>query len=371
VIWNGRVFRMKYICFSCMYRMENTDINDGRLANDFRSFSFSNFKKAEVRKQMMENMKRGRVEPACYWCAELICAGHYADVWESVIHYMSKYIHCANPKMAIYLNMRYTVFRNLMTQSQNYVTNELHMRNHPSIRKMFAEIICNLSLSNKKPSIEPIRINRLEEFDISLMTERLKAPSAKYGKHLFRVKDPHELLVPINELAFSLSPEGKSMNWACYWIEWIIEFDTLCKQRKQPIKLVPREYINDSKSKTDSIWLVWDVFYDLVGKMNYPYLNTIIDALCDLFCVKYTTACAKRRRYIFYFIVELLTESILQTGEIVADKTVLLNVTENINNIYKQIKVNEQRPNTDYMFSGLEAEDNFKRTIQKLEMLNK
>jgi hypothetical protein len=348
----------------------DTEINDGRLLADFRGFSFSNFKKADVRKQMTENMKRGRVEPACYWCAELVCAGHYGDIWEAIIHYMSKHIHIANPKMAVYLKMRYEVFRNLMIQSQNYVTSDIHMRNHASIRKIFAEIICNLALSNKKPSIEPIRINRMDEFDISLMTERLKAPSTRYGQHLFRIKDPHELLVPINELAFSLSSDGKSMSWACYWIEWIIEFDTLCKQRKETLKCVPRNYIGDPKSKTDSIWLVWDVFYDLVGNRNNPYLNTVVDALCELFCIKYTTACAKRRRYIFYFVVELLTEPVLQQGEIVADKNVLLNVTENINNIYKQIKVNEQRPNTDYLFSGLETENNFQNTIKKLEMLS-
>jgi hypothetical protein len=69
-------------------------------------------------------------------------------------------------------------------------------------------------------------------------------------------------------------------------------------------------------------------------------------------------------------VVELLTEPVLQQGEIVADKNVLLNVTENINNIYKQIKVNEQRPNTDYLFSGLETENNFQNTIKKLEMLS-
>lgn len=349
----------------------DTEINDGRTHAQLRGFSFSNFKKADVRKQMIENMKRGRVEPACYWCAELVCAGHYADIWEAIINYTAKYIHNANPRIAVYVKMRYEVFCNLMAQSQNYVTNELHMRNHASIRKIFAELICNLALSNKKPSIEPIRINRIEEFDVSLMTDRLKAPSSNYGQHLFRAKDPNELLLPINELAYSLSPEGKNMNWACYWIEWIIEFDMLCRQRKMPLKIVGRDYVHDTKTKTDSIWLVWDVFYDLVGKSNNTYLNTVVDALCELFCIKYTSACAKRRHYILYFMVELFTEPIIQMGEIIADKTVLLSVTENINTIYKQIKVNEQRPNTDYMFSGLDMEDNFQKTIQKLEMLNR
>ncbi len=65
-----------------MSSSQSSDINDIRTSTQFRGFSFSNFKKIEVRKQMIENMKKGKVEPACYWCAELVCAGHYLDVWD-------------------------------------------------------------------------------------------------------------------------------------------------------------------------------------------------------------------------------------------------------------------------------------------------
>jgi hypothetical protein len=38
----------------------------------------------------------------------------------------------------------------------------------------------------------------------------------------------------------------------------------------------------------------------------------------------------------------------------VADKIILANVVENIDKVYKQIKKNEQRGTTDYLFSGID-----------------
>jgi hypothetical protein len=53
--------------------------------------------------------------------------------------------------------------------------------------------------------------------------------------------------------------------------------------------------------------------------------------------------------------VELLTETVSTSTEIVADKAILANVVENIDKVYKQIKKNEQRGGTDYLFSGLDV----------------
>jgi hypothetical protein len=53
--------------------------------------------------------------------------------------------------------------------------------------------------------------------------------------------------------------------------------------------------------------------------------------------------------------VELLTEPVNTATEIVADKVVLANVVENIDKVYRQIKKNEQRGGTDYLFSGVDV----------------
>jgi len=349
-----------------------SDINDIRQSSQFRGTSFSKFKKTEVRTQFIENIKKGKVEPACYWSAELICAGHYMDVWETIIHYVAKYIHLGNPKLVIYLDRRFSVFKNIMIQG--HFLNELQLRNNPNIRKMFAEIVSILTISNKKPSLESIKINREEEFDITQMTERLKAPSMKYIDEIFLPKDPKELFIALNEFAYNISEERFNMSCACYWIEWIIEFDIICKKRKTPCYCEKRTNYNvDNKLQTDVIWIVWDtLFYycEMIDSKNTPFILSIMESLLSLFSIKYTTASCKKRRYLLYFAVSLLTEPIIQSVEMITDKNLVYNVVNKINNIYKQIKTNEEGPNTDYLFTNLERQNTFNQSILKMEMMN-
>jgi hypothetical protein len=165
-----------------------SDINDIRGSPAFNGISFSGYKKTEVKKQFIENMLKGKIEPACHWSAELICSGHFGDVWDSIFYYVGKYIHIGNPKIAIYLEKRYNVFRNIM--NQGHFTSELQLRNNDTIRRMFAEIITIIAQSPKKASFESIKIKREEEFDITQMTERLKAPSITFAEPIIHKDDP-------------------------------------------------------------------------------------------------------------------------------------------------------------------------------------
>ena len=94
-------------------------------------------------------------------------------------------------------------------------------------------------------------------------------------------------------------------------------------------------------------------------------------SLVTLFSIKYTTASCKKRRYLLYFAVALITEPVPTNIEMFTEKEVLQSVVEQIDNIYKQIKKNEIGPNTDYLFSNLDRENTFEKTIQKMEIMNK
>jgi hypothetical protein len=94
-------------------------------------------------------------------------------------------------------------------------------------------------------------------------------------------------------------------------------------------------------------------------------------SLVNLFCIKYTNASAKKRRYIFYFAVTLITEPVPSHIELISDKPIVQNVVDQINHIYKQIKMNEISPGTDYLFNGLESQNTFDKSIQKLDIMNK
>jgi len=341
------------------------EIDDLRLPPQFKGTSFSGFKKTDVRKQFLQNMIKGRIEPACYWAAELICAGQFMDLWENIFHFMAKHIHLGNAKMPIYIEMRYSVFDNIMTQ--RLFSNEIQLRNNATVRRLFAEIICNLTLSPRKPSFETTKIAKKEEFDITQMGERLKADKANYAETIFQEKDPRELLIPVNEFIFEL--RRKNMSSCCYWVEWLIEFDLISKSNKRPTKCVPRDYRVEQKYRGDIIWFIWDAILAERDIRNDVFIAKILGALLKLFCAKYTTAAAKKRRYIIYMAIETLTEQVHTDIEIVANMATLENVVSKIDEVYKQIKKNETGSGTDYIFDGLGKEANFQRTVRKLEMM--
>ncbi len=346
---------------------DNTDINDVRTPAMFRGISFSGFKKTEVKTQMVENMKKGKVEQACYWCAELVGAGHYSDIWEIILYFFGKHIHLANPKIAIYLSMRYTIFKNII--AQGFYINELQLRNHTQIRRLFAEVICNLTLSPKKQGFEPIKIDRKEEFEIQHLIEKACAPSLDYSSSILTKEDPNELTIALNEFAYQISRDSKNMSAACYWTEWLSEFEVICKTKKQPIRCQRRSYPVDKKWQKDAVWLIWDAILNESERRDNALVDKIIQAIMEIFCINYTTAANKRRRFLIYFAISLLTEPVVITGEIVSNREVLENALLHVNQLYKQIKENEYSPNTEYLFSNMDKESQFEKTIQKLEIM--
>ena len=128
--------------------MNENEINDLRGETEFKGITFSKYKKQDVRKELLNCLKNGKIEPACYWTAEFVCAGHYQELWDIIMTFVSKHIHLANPKLCLYLDMRYEVFKGIV--ANGYIGNELRMRNNPRIRSLFAEIMCVICNSKKK-----------------------------------------------------------------------------------------------------------------------------------------------------------------------------------------------------------------------------
>jgi len=349
--------------------MNTIDINDVRSEAEFRGKSFSCYKKSHVKKALQLSLAQAKVENACYWGAELVCAGHFIDLWEIIILFVSRNIHLGCPKLPLYISLRMTSFKDII--SGGYIGNELSLRNNNKIRKLFAEVISTLCHSRKKHAFESVKIKKTEEFSMEVISTKLKAPDVTYANVAFKTEDPKELFIAINEFSYHLSTKSKNSYSACYWLEWLIEFDAINKKKKTPCLAESRSWPKiDQKYQKDSIWIIWDIIKFRAKEKRNTTIIKIIDALVDMFCLRFTYSTKKRRKYLIYNAIALLTDQCDLSIPIWVDKKPITNVVNKIDVIYKEIKKNEKSPATDYLFNGVER-SNLDKTRERLEMLNK
>ena len=348
--------------------MDEFQINDIRSISDFKGESFSKYKKTDVRKELLNCMLDGKIEPACNWGAELICAGQFLDLWEIILTFLGKHVHLANPKLAIYLEMRYEKFKNII--STGYVDDILRLRNNQQIRALFAEIICILCNTNKKHSFQGIKINKEEEYDMTHMSNKLKAPSVSYAQSVYKKDDPKELFISINEFAYHISPESNNSLQACFWLEWIMEFQKICANKKEKCLCERRGNMPvEDKFQMDPIWIIWEIILQQCTEKD-NIKSKILNSILKLYCLKYTPGVKKRRRYLIYYAISIITEKYDTKIDITKDKELVETVVKKINAIYKQIKKNEVGPKIDYLMTDV-RKSNLEKTIDKLQILNK
>jgi hypothetical protein len=295
-------------------------IRDIRKEDQFKLTTFSKYQRVAVKKELLTALSKGKLEPCCYWTIEMICSGLFMDLWELILQFYAKHIHVANPKLPIYIEMRFSTFKQIVDVS---TTPELDMRNNIDIRKLFTEIITILCLSNKHHSYDKIHVN---QDDFNILTERLKAPHIQFIDPYFKQGDPKELFIPLNEFSYML--DQKNTVGACYWIEWMLHFIN-----KKSCACIPRDF---PKPK-DPIWIIWEI---LLGIKN-PLLQKIMKSLVKLFCIKYTPAAKDRRRFLLYYAVSLHCETINTEIDIIANKPIIDSIYDKTSFMYKNIKKHE------------------------------
>lgn len=341
---------------------EFTEINDIRTS--FKGITFSNFKKTEVLRQLTISLQESKIEPANYWTCELITSGNFLSIWEVIIHFYSKYIQISNPKLIIYLDIRFNNFKDIL--NFGYRDCELRLRNNIKIRKLFAEIICTLCLSKRNHIFQEIKIKQ-SDFTLTNITDKLKAPNVDLIIPFFKEKDPKYLFIQLNEFVYNI--HHKNCIDSCYWFEHIINYESFMKKNKEKCICEKRPFKNiNQKEQNDIIWIFWEIFF-YYSKKN-KILIKIVESCFNLFSIKYSSSSKHKRKYMIYFTITLITGNVICDTETIKNKKYITSVLSRINNIYLQVKENEVSPQTEYLFSGVKTSKNFEKTIHLLEKMN-
>jgi hypothetical protein len=126
----------------------------------------------------------------------------------------------------------------------------------------------------------------------------------------------------------------------------------------------------DEKFQTEPIWIIWDVLFDISNKSGvHEVAKKILKSLFELFELRYTSGSKRKRKYLLYFAISVITESFDMNTTMIENKTTVDAVTKKINLIYKEIKKNEVSPMIDHLVTGVEK-SNKDKTLEKLEAMN-
>lgn len=343
-----------------------SEINDIRNISDFRISSFSKYKKSEISKILLKTLIEKKTENACYWSVEMICTGMYFELWTTIIKFISKYVYIANPQLPKYISKRIDDFKNIV--KNGYIDNELSMRNDNKIRKLFAEIIAVVITSKRKNPLTDINLSE-DDFKLHNISTKFLATNTTFIEKIYTKDDPKETFMAFNEFAFNISKNNKNSLMACYWIEWIVEYEKICKKNKVKCSCERRIFANvEGKYQMSIIWILWEIIME-ESKLRGNYYLSINKSLLDIFTLRYTLSNNKKFKLLLYYAVYLLCETIDTNISFITDKNLVNVLVNNIDKFYKQIKTVEESPNTDYLFNNLNGKTNREKTIEKLELL--
>ena len=88
-----------------------------------------------------------------------------------------------------------------------------------------------------------------------------------------------------------------------------------------------------------------------------------------MFSIRYSSGAKKRRKFLIYFAISILTEPFDLSIDIIHNKKELDTIIKKVGVVYKEVKKNEVSLNIDYLYNGVER-SNLDKTVERLEKMN-
>ena len=101
-------------------------------------------------------------------------------------------------------------------------------------------------------------------------------------------------------------------------------------------------------------------------------MNKIIKSLYSVFIIKYKSTCRTKRKYIIYYAFSILTDNINFDIALIneSNKDKIKVIVEKIDNVYRDIKKNEETPADDPDNPFKPKKSNIQKTIEKMEIMS-
>ena len=176
-----------------------------------------------------------------------------------------------------------------------------------------------------------------DDFDFWNLTNKLKAKNKNLGLTVIKNDDPNEILMAVNEFAWNIHYSISDSFNAYYWIEWILEYEKLCKKKKIKKECISRNIQIENKYKKEMIWTFWECLLNESERRNTG-VRKIIESLLNLYTVKYKPSIKHKRKLIIYYAVSLLTENPNLNTKIINNNDKIEKLKQKINIIYGEIK---------------------------------
>ncbi len=324
---------------------EKYKILDTRPLDSFSKQTFSGFKKSEVINAVLKSIEKKKIENACYWTSECIISGYSLILFEKLINFASKMVHINNPKLPSYLLKKNNILMNQINrigiQSKDKY---LLLRNSQMIRNLFFDIISTLTTSSKTKRYDNYPKLNDEDFDFSNIQKRLCAPMNLLPDNIIKFNEPDELRVIINEIFAMLKNKQFGYDKSCYWIMWLLRWESLHKKKKMAWNIEARD-IKDIPKKYQSniVWILWEIIYEEVKIRKDKNISQQIDSLYELFKCNFTIGKRLSRIPLILNAIGYLTHSINFNLPLRMNYKIYIQVQCNVNKMFSEKKVHEKK----------------------------
>lgn len=326
----------------------NYQINDSRLLNDFKTKTFSGYKKADVVNILFKNIDKNKIENSSNWITECIISGYTFPILEKLLNYACRVIHINNPRLPFYLLNKVEILNNQMKRLN--VKNKdivLILRNSQMVRNLFFDLISTLCTSSKTKKYDKVPKIMEEDFDFHNLRNRLNATMNLVPNHIIHFNDPEELKIIINEFFFNLKNSLVGYEKCCYWVLWIIRWEELHKKKKDNWQIDIRDVPVKEKLKFDVIWVIWESIQEEIkcrkqnDEKNILHIEKQITALYHLFILNYSSGKRNTRLPYVFLAIGYLTLKINFEIPVRNNIQSFIQSQANVNKMFESKKINE------------------------------